>query len=183
MRYRCIAPSSTCRPSLIAPVVPHGAVLPPASFHAVRPRLLASAMKSCRHFASPSIPIASIWARMAAFDERGRGRGDRAGRLAVRAERDARRPGCQPDRVECRLVDARPGDAAALDPQRVVGRRRVQLVEREDRRVVELAEVPAAEVVQIQRPSASSSAFALYMASAVARLVTRSSRTTCVQQW
>jgi hypothetical protein len=37
--------------------------------------------------------------------------------------------------------------------------------------------------VQIQRPSASSSALALYIASASARLVTRSSRTPCVQQW
>ncbi len=38
-------------------------------------------------------------------------------------------------------------------------------------------------VVQIHFPSGSSTALAAYMASAVERLVTRSSRTTCVQQW
>src|SRR5919108_6403049 len=62
-----MAGSWLCSPSLMAPIVDHGAVFPPASFHAVRPRLLASAMKSARHLASASIPSASSWARIAAF--------------------------------------------------------------------------------------------------------------------
>ena len=125
---------------MIAPVVAQGAVFPPASFHAVSPRLLASAMKSSRHSASPSIPSWSSWARIALL----------ASALAAPVswpvgvpsgpEFHPRRAGRETERVERRLVDARALEAAAGDPERVVRRRGSQLGEREDRRIVELAQ-------------------------------------------
>ena len=76
--------------------------------------MLASLMKSARHFASPSIAeLRRSAATIAALRRRARRAGQAAGRLAVGAELDARRAGGQAERVERRLVHARAGDAAA----------------------------------------------------------------------
>ena len=127
---------------MIAPPVPQGASLPPASFQAVRPRLFASRMKSERHLASPSTPIASSCARIAWFAAVLAGAVELAGRVAVRVEHDAGRARPEPERGERGLVHARPGEAAALDPERVCRSRGAELGEREEGGVVELWEAP-----------------------------------------
>jgi hypothetical protein len=165
---------------LIAPPVPHGASFPPASFReAAAARLFDEVAET---------PALAVYAeRVELGEDRLVGQGGRrcdqlTGRLVARVEDDARGSGREPERVERGLVDAGTGEAAACDPERVRGRRRVELGEREDLRTSSWFTFHPPAVVQIQRPSSSSIALAAYMASACARLVTRSSRTTWVQQ-
>ena len=145
--------------------------------------MLASLMKSARHLASPSMPSASIWATIAAFDAA----------LAVPVRRPVGWPLAStstPDELAVRpsAVSAAWFTRGPVTPPPVIhtGLFGIAALSSANVKIVGLSSwlrLQPPEPVQIQRPSASSSAFALYIASACAREVTRSSRTPWVQQW
>ena len=167
----------------MAPVVPQGAVLPPASFQAVMPRLLASAMKSSRHSASPSMPSASSSARIDAFASAVAGAVSRPVGLPSGPSSTPGEPAESPSRSSAAWFTRGPRKPLPVIHSGFLGAAAVSSSKVKMRGSSSWPRFQPPAVVQIHLPSGRSAALRRYISSAVARAVTRSSRTTCVQQW